>query len=839
MSRKVTGFLQYLASPMTWRMLWRDARSGELTLIIASITVAVLIITSISLFAERLQKALVAEADVFLGAHMVLQSPEQIPADWLERAKYLHQAQTVQFPSMAVVGSTMYLASVKAVSDDYPLVGALEASDSTDQPGWPTAGGPTSGYAWVDSRLLNLLAIKPGDKVTLGEKSFTVAKVLTREPDSGSSYWSLGPRIMISLDDLPSTRLVQPGSRVEYRYLFAGSDTLLESYADFLKQKIQKRHKLLTLKDAQPGLAQSLEKAKHFLLLSGSLGVLLASIAIAMAGRRYSIRHFDAIAIMKTFGATPTVIGYQVVAHLAAIVFMGIIAGWLAGGLCQFAFLNIMKEWLPVSLPEASWRPYMLGALTGFVCTIIFSGPILWQLRLTPPLRVLRRDMGSDNRLIYVVYIAGALTILLLMYLYSGSFLISMGVWGGTLLCAIVAAGFGWFVLGTIEWLGTQAGSIWKLALTNLRRSRVQSVLQLVMFGLVIMLLFISILIRTSIIDEWRMSLPEKTPNHFLVNISPWQVEDIEKIFIEQNLKTAGLYPMVRGRLTEVNGVEATSIFNESVEAVYRELNLTWADELPEDNQIIAGAWHTKKAGIKDDGAPCVSIESELAKKLKVDLGDVLGFSIAEQKFQSRICSVRELQWDRMRPNFYFIFEPGVLDNYPSTYITSVYVPPDKKLLLNVVIKNFPTVTVLEVDEMLRRMHNMIDQVSRAVETVLGMVLLSGALVLLASIQASIDQRLHENALIRALGASRRIILGSLCLEFIVLGLGAGLMAAFGAELISWVLQAHVFKMSYHFHLWLWWVAPLTGALVIGIVGVGACLKVIRTSPLQILREQS
>lgn len=820
-------------------MLWRDARSGELTLIVTSIMVAVLIITSISLFAERLQKALVAEADVFLGAHMVLQSPEEVPADWLGQASHLRQAQTVQFPSMAVVGSTMYLASVKAVSGDYPLVGFLEAADVMDQAGQPATGGPAPGYAWVDNRLLHLLAIKPGDQVTLGERSFTVSKVLTREPDSGSSYWSLGPRVMISLEDLPSTGLVKPGSRVEYRYLFAGDDTSLASYAEFLSARMQKRHKLLTLKDTQPGLAQSLDKAAHFLLLSGSLGVLLASIAIAMAGRRYSIRHYDSIAVMKTFGATPAVIGYQVIAHLGVIVAVGITAGWLAGGLFQHAFLGIMKEWLPANLPEASWRPYMLGALTGFVCTVIFSGPLLWQLRTTPPLRVLRRDMSVSDRTVYVVYLAGAVTIFLLMYLYSSNFAIAAGLWGGTLLCAGVAASLGWFVLGAIEWFGTQAGSIWKLALTNLRRSRTQSILQLVMFGLVIMLLFVSILVRTTIVDEWRMSLPEETPNHFLVNISPWQVEDMEKLFAEQELKTAGLYPMVRGRLTEVNGVEATSIFDESVEAVYRELNLTWAARLPEDNQIVGGSWHGNGTPGTGGELPCVSVENELAKRLNVTLGAVLGFSIAEQKFQAKICSLRELQWDRMRPNFYFIFEPGVLDPYPSTYITSIYLPPDKKLLVNSVVKHFPTVTVLEVDEMLRRMHSMIDQVTRAIETVLAMVLLSGALVLLAGIQASLDQRLHENALIRALGAGRRIIIGSLCLEFVLLGLGAGLMAAFGAELISWVLQAYVFKMPYHFHLWLWWAAPLAGASLIGIVGVGACLRVIRTSPLQILREQS
>lgn len=837
----MTGFIRHMGSAITWRMLWRDARTGELTLLAAAIVTAVLIITSISLFAERLQKALVAEADVFLAAELVLQSPEVIPVDWLVEARGLKQATTVQFPSMAVAGNAMYLASVKAVSREYPLVGYLEAATAMDQPGARTTGGPLSGEAWVDNRLLHLLGIKPGDSLKLGEQSFIVSRVLIREPDSGSSYWSLGPRIMISIDDLESTGLVKSGSRVDYRYLFAGDEAILDDYTVRLKQRIHKRHRLLTLKDAQPGLAQSLEKAEHFLLLAGSLGVLLASIAIAMAGQRYSIRHYDAVAVMKTLGATPVMIGYQVLSHLIVILTVSILAGCIVGALLQYAFLGIVKEWLPVDLPAGSWKPYFLGGITGAICTMVFSGPLLWRLQKIPPLRVLRRELDIKDHTTHLLYLSGALTIFLLMYLYSGSLRIAVSVWFGTLLCAVVAGAIGWLLLGGMDRFGSHAGSIWKLALGSLRRKRIQSVLQLVMFGLSIMLLFVSILVRTSMVDEWKMSIPEKTPNHFLVNIYPWQVEELEKLLHTEGLKAAGMYPMVRARLTEVNGLQATALYDESVEAVYRELNLSWASQMPEDNQLIAGEWHgIRSAASNSIGAPlCVSIESGLAKKLDIDLEDTLGFSIAEQKFYAKICSIRELEWDRMRPNFYFIFEPGVLDNYPATYITSVYLPPEKKIFINAIVRQFPTVTVLEVDEMLARISHMIDQVTRAIEIVLGMILLSGALVLFAGVQASLDQRLHENALIRALGAKRSVILGSLCLEFVLLGLGAGFMAAGGAEFITWILQTYTFKMDYHFHWWLWWAAPLTGALVIGFLGVGACLKVVYIAPLRVLREQT
>jgi len=508
----------------------------------------------------------------------------------------------------------------------------------------------------------------------------------------------------------------------------------------------------------------------------------------------------------------------------------------LLGALIQYLFLYVMRDWLPVVLPPASFKPYAMGILTGIICTLVFALPMLWQLRAVPPLRVLRRELGNQWQSQWHFYLSGISAIFLLMVFYSDNIRLTSYLFGGTFLCSIFVATLAWFLLNGIRWIGTQAGSVWRLAIANLRRNQWQSILQLVMFGLTLMLLLVSVLIRGSIISEWQQQLPEKTPNNFLINIADYQVEGIKKMLAQQQLQTAGFYPMVRGRITAINDVEATTIISESVDEVYRELNLTWSVTLPDDNRVIAGQWWGSTS-IANDSYPRVSIEKSLAKKLRVNVGDKLTFTVGDQSFKTVIASVRELSWDKMRPNFYFIFEPGALDHYSATYITSFYLPKEKKLFLNTLLKAFPTISIFEVDEMIARIQKIVAQVTQAIELVMGLILLAGALVLIACVQSSLDQRLQENAVLRTLGASKFLILGSLAIEFILLGVAAGLMAAFGSELTAWALQTQVFKMEYHFHLWLWLVGPLVGALIIGVLGVTACMKVVRVPPLSVLRE--
>lgn len=831
---------------LSLRFLFSDIKSGELHLLWAAVTVAVMIVTSIALFSERLQKALVAESSAFLAADLVLQSPEVVPESWLKNpaAIQMRQAQVVEFPSMVFYGEEMTLASVKAVSATYPLLGNLEISTEAFADGIQVEGGPKTGEAWLDSRLLILLGVKQGDEIFIGEKSFIVKQILAREPDGGSSYWSLGPRILISLQDLPDTQVVQAGSRVEYRYLFAGREEEIQQYREWLLPQLQKRYRLLSLEDSQPGLAQSLKRAESFLLLAGSLGVLLAAIAIAMAARRYSVRHFDTVAILKVLGMSSSVMKGVMCLPLVCVALTGILSGWILGAVIQHAFLTVMQEWLPAVLPPSSWRPYGVGAVTGLLCVLVFALPILWSLLAVPPLRVLRRELEGSVLPQSVFYVLGALAIYGLMVFFSGQFQLASILFVGTLGVAGFAAGWAVLLLRGVRVVGSQAGSLWRLALANLRRHSQQSVLQLVIFSLVFMLLLISLQVRTSLLKEWQQQLPAGTPNQFLINIGPYEVEAVRTLLADhlmehQNLHpSAGdgfvLYPMVRGRLTAINGVEATTQISEEVDELYRELNLSWSATLPEDNVLTAGAWWTTPA---QSTSPRVSIEQSLAEKLRVKVGDHLEFTIGNEKVQVQIASIRSLDWDRMRPNFYFLFEPWVLDHFAATYITSFYLPPEQKSFLVHLLKQFPTISVFSVDEMIRRIQRMVLQVTQAIELVLLMILVAGLLVLVATLQASLDQRLRESALLRSLGAKRAVVLGSFTMEFLALGALAGLMAASGSTLATAWLQTQVFDMELVFYggHWLW--GPLVGMLVVGVTGVLACAKVVRVPPLRLLQE--
>lgn len=818
------------------RFFWRDFKAGELNLLLAAVTLAVMIVTAISLFAERLEKALVAEASVFLAADLVLKSPDPVDPQWLQAAHELQQAQIVQFPSMVFAGEEMALASVKAVTAAYPLRGQLEVSRQAFGPGQKIAGRPAPGEAWLDSRLLGALNVHPGDTIWIGEKTFVIRRILAREPDSGSSYWSLGPRVMIALEDLDATGVVQAGSRVEYRYLFAGDADALERYRQQLLPRLEKRHRLLRLEEEQPGLSQSLSRARHFLLLAASLGILLAAITIAMSAHRYALRHLDMMALLKVWGLPLAEMKRVLYVPLLALSAIGIFLGWSLGAVLQYAFLAIMQEWLPAVLPAASWRPWGVGAMTGLLCVMLFALPVLWPLLAVTPLHILRRDTGGEVRMRGWFYLMGAVALYALMWFFSQSILLASLMYAGTLLLASLVAVLGGLLLAGLRRWGARAGHLWRLASANMLRNPRHSILQLTLFTLILMLLLTSILIRSSLVAEWRQQLPPGTPNHFLINIAPAEVEPLQQRLQGQRLSHAGLYPMVRGRLLTINGVEATSLFGEQIDELYRELNLTWSNTLPEDNRIVAGQWWPAADAIRADKE--VSIESGLAKKLGIKVGDRLQFGIGSETLTVAVSSIRELAWDRMRPNFYFIFEPGSLDPFPATYITSFYLPSQHKAWLNVLLKEFPTLTVFAVDEMIRRIQTMVEQVTRAIELVLWLILASGMLVFIAALQASLDQRYQEAALLRTLGASRGLLLGSLALEFACLGALAGLLAGAGSESIAWLLQAQVFASTYHFHGWPLLAGPAAGVLMVTLTGLLSCLKVVRVPPLHLLKDR-
>lgn len=823
------------------KLLWRDWRGGELTLLLASLVIAVGTVTTVTLFVDRLQQALLAESATFIASDRVIRASEPIDPAFVEKARELglQTSETLGFLSMVFSADRAQFTSVKAVDAGYPLRGQLIAGDEPFVRGAPVDRGPVPGELWIESRLFPSLGIEPGDLIDVGVASFPVTRVLIKEPDRGGGFSNAGPRVLMNLEDVPATGVVQPGSQLTYRYLFAGDAAALADFDAWARPGLTDDMRMYGIKEGSEGIGEALDRGERFLLLGSLLGVVLAGVAIALAAQRYSLRHFDHVAIMKTLGATSTRIDLIFITIFMVLGLTATAAGAGIGYGMQFAVAEILSPYIPIELPGPTFRPVLLGLVTGFICLLSFALPPLLKLRAVEPLRVLRRDFGEQrlaDRMTYGFAVAGTIG---LMWWYSQDLYLTALIFSGAVVSITLLFGIAYLMLRGGRMVGMQAGSAWRLALAGMQRRGRENTLQILVFGLAIMLLLILFLVRTALIGEWQAQIPEDAPNHFAINISPQDVQPIRELFAENGVQSQPLYPMIRGRIKTVNG-EPAAERDERLERGQDDgpgassgRNLTYSTGLPDDNKIIAGQWWPPDY----QGPPLVSLEKDLAYRNRLKVGDELVFTIQGRELATRVASIRTVAWDNMQPNFYIIFSPRALEDFPSTFMTSFYLGRDNKLFLNDLLKTYPTMTVIEIDALIEQVQRIIDQVTLAIELVLVLIMGSGGLVLLASIQASIDERLQQNAILRTLGAGRRLVLGSLAIEFCALGLFAGILATIGAEITVFLLETEIFELDYAINPQLWVLGPVVGVFLIGIVGTFATRRVVDTPPALVLRE--
>lgn len=818
------------------RLLVREWRGGELGILVAAIVLAVAVVVGISVFVARLQSALESESTRFLAADMVVASRQTPPSEWsrLAQSLGLSVANTVTFTSMAYTdGDAMALSSVKAVSPEYPLRGELLASLEPYGPLDPQAGIPAPGEAWLDPRLFALLEVALGDTVFVGDKALTVSGTVRGEPDATRSVFGLGPRLLINVADIAATGVVQPGSRVNFRLLLGGDTAALETFEEAVAPTLVQGQRLLTIEDSQPRIGRTLDRARGFLLLAGSLGVVLAAAAVALAARRFSERHTDYVAVMKSMGAASAQIGALYGSSLAVLGVIATLLGCGAGWGIQALFFRLFAEQVPIAPGSSGVTPYLIGATTALVCLLLFAWPPLRRLAKVPPLRVLRRDLDAGTAQRPIDYVLGTLAIAGLMWWYSGDIRMT----GGLLAGLSVTVGLGYVAARTLlaggRRVGAQAGSVWRLAMAGLQRRGGANALQMTIFAIAIMLLLLLVMVRSSLVEQWAAQLPEGTPNHFMLNIAVDEREPLAGFLAERGIKRERLYPMTRGRVMAVNGAElATSEGDDSEGPRQREANFTWAEEPPDGNQLLAGTWWAV-----DTEEALVSLEQGFAERVGASLDDTLTLRIGADTFTARVSSIREVDWQSLQPNFFVVFPRRVLASYPSTYMTSFFLPPEEKATLNQLIRRYPTVSVIELDVVIREIQSIIERVGQAIELVLLVILLAGSLVLVAGVQASVDVRLHESALLRALGARSGRLLGALWIEFTTLGLLSGSLAVIGAEAAAWLLQTQALDLTYQPNPLLWPVGILLGGLSVGVLGVLACRRAVQAPPLTVLRE--
>ena len=827
------------------KMLLRSWRGGQLGLIFSALVLAVAVVTSVALLAERVERALVKESSSFLAADLVVSSSQATDAEWLQRAEQqgIRTAQIASFSSMTFAGDKMHLASIKAVESSYPLRGTVKRSTvpfATDESEIETVeSGPKPGELWVDSRLLPLLNIELGDTVDVGDGSFQVSHILIEEPDSGSSFSAYGARILMNWSDLPASGVIQPGSRVSYRFLIAAAEDntdKFDDYVDWLNQQLDVHDRIITPDEAQASIASTMDKGRRFLLLAGSIGVVLAGIALALASHHFANGQLLQVALFKSWGISANRVRKLYIQQIVLLAIGGSLMGLLIGWGFHQLLVSAVREWLPIALPMAGARPWITGFATGILCLIGFTLPALWHLPTQSPLAVLRRDTQVKSLNSLIRGSLGVLTVAMLLFWYSENFYLSMAILLGFAITALASIGVGLVLLRLGKTYGHWMGSIWRLALSNLWRRKKPSLIQMVGFSGAIALLMIMTVVRTSLVDEWRWQLAEDAPNHFLVNVAAYELEGVKNLVDQRELETAGWYSMVRGRITHLNNQLPSEVAKDGHESLRRELNLSWTSDLPEGNKIIQGQWWGTGNESSNNLAP-VSLEEELLHELGLAIGDTVTFSVGGLSFDAVITSTRSLNWDSMTPNFYFLFPEGYLEDYPRTHMTSLYIPSEDKLLVNDLLRKYPTVQVIELDKIIDRIRSIVSQVTRGLEMITLLILGCGILVMFAAVSLSMNERLQESAILRTLGSSRRLILGVQWVEFTTLGVMAGFLAALGAEFAVAMLQRFMFSLPFMWHSWLWIAGPLGGGLLVGLLGVVYSRKAVTQPPLRVLNS--
>ncbi|MCY7295190.1 ABC transporter permease [Alteromonas sp. a30] len=829
---------------LAWRLFKHEAKRGELTVILLAIVLSVASVMSLSLFSERLQSALNERSAQFLAADSVLFSNAPASEEWLNKAHSLGLTTAAQTRtnSMAFAAESMSLVTVRASNSAYPLKGDIKVADTPFAAGEVTKNLPSVGEVWVESQLFETLGIALGESIDIGDASLKVSKVLVEIPDGGFSVFAINPRVLMRIEDLPSANILGPGARVDFVTYFTGEAEQLEQYYEWLEPQLSRDiHNWRSVGDDNSGIGRSVERAEQFFLLASLLAIVLASVAIAVAAQRYSQRHYDPVAIFKTLGASKKLVQKVYLLQVLLVTVLGIVIGCAMGFVIQQVVVWAIADQVPVAVQAWFWGPVWIAIFTGLVCAVLFSVYPLMRLFSVPPLRVLRKDLGAQLSSKTLQFFASATGVFSLMWVYSGNLKMSFILFGSgvLLVAALMLVTFGLIAVG--RRLGEGRMGPWQLAWARIKRRSMDNSVQLISFAITIMLLLIVLVMRNDMVQQWRDQLPEGTPNYFMINIEQDQVKQVQQDFEENGITVEQFYPVVRGRFVAVNGesVRTSVAKNDEDEQAQRdglgrEANLTWNLELQYQNKVVEGKWLTEW----QEGEPLpVSVEEQAAKRMDIALGDVLTFNIGSEVVDVTVTSLREVNWQTLQPNFFFILHPKAMENYIPTYITSFNVAPEMKPEVPKIMASFGTVTLIDVDARIERIREVIDQVSVAVEFILVLVLVAGALVLIAQVQASMDERQQELAILRTLGAKGSVIRASVVFEFVILGVVAGFMAALANEVTLYFLQTELFQMQVSFHYTYWVVAPVVGAAVVGLLGAMSCWRLLSLNTTRLLRQ--
>jgi len=820
------------ASLYALRRLRKGWRSGELLILAIALAVAVAAVSAVSLFTDRMRNAIASQTGETLGADLMYSSRDPLPDAVVAAvaASGAGHGAVVQFPSVVAHGEATALASVKAVEPGYPLRGTLRI---TDEPfGSPRAAGvPAPGDAWVDLRLWQELRLAPGAELQVGATTLHVRALVAEEPGRGVGFSDLAPRLLINRADVAASGLLGPGARAQYFVQVAGTQEQIDALRAFEPPLGVRR---ITPQDARPELRNALRNSREFLGIARLAAALLAAAAIALCAGQWGLKLRDEVALLKCLGASQAFVLRALTLNLLLLGAAAGAAGALLGLAAQEIVARLLATLMQITLPLPSLLPLAQAWGVALLLLLGFALPPILQARTTAPIRVFQRDERLPGKRLPAL--AAAAAVVTLLWLQTETWKAAALVLGGAVAVAGMLALLATLLVLILAPLKRAVGTSWRFGLGNVARRRGSTVAQTVALGLALLALLLVSVVRQDLLSTWRAGLPAQTPNQFLINIQQEQIASLREFFGRHGFAEPRMWPMARGRLTHLNGRPVTvDTFDdpETQRWINRDFNLSWTAELNDDNEITAGAWW----GESGRGQPWLSADEYAVERLRLKLGDTLTLDFAGQSIEFTVHNLRTVKWDSFRPNFFLLAPPGVLeDKTAAQWLTSFYLPAERRGLLRELIATFPNVTVLDIDALMNQVRNIMDRIVRAVEFIFLFTLAAGLTVLLAAIEGTRDERVRESGLLRALGARSSVVVRGLVAEYAVLGLLAGTVAAVAAQAIAWALAEQVFQIPYGLRPALWLAGAGAGALIVTLLGWLSLRGTLKTPPHVVLR---
>ena len=814
------------AFALSARLLLRQGRSGILLILASGLIVATAALVAVGSFTDRVGRALDRQAGEALAADLVVASRNRIPEHFFEQAEELGltTAEVISLNTALFVGQESQLVDVKAVSDRYPLRGQLRVAEAAGRDDQVSEHGPDRGTAWMDPRAQRALGARVGDVAEVGALELPLTRILTYEPDRAGGGFSFAPRLMVHVEDLLQSELIGPGSRVRYRLLMAGEERAVRDFQQWFSEQQADGQRLITVADSEDQTGMALTQARRFLGIAALTAVILAAVAILLSSLRFANAQRDLVALLKTFGASAGQIMAALSLLLLYLVCASVILGGAIGWVAQAVIAQILAEGPETALPPARAWPILSSGLFTLLLAAGFALPPLLSLRRVPTMRILNRSLDSRpglSGLLWLIPIAGALT---LPVFQLGDVRLAVIVLGGSAALAGSLALAGWLAMLGTGALARRARSSWRFGLAGLQRRRGGGIIQVTALGLGLMALLLLVIVRAELLEQWRGSLPPDTPDHFIINLQPDQVENARTALIEQGARNLQIGPMGNANLVQINDRPPPD------HRMAGQVNVSWTDELPPANEIVAGRFFPPAAESE------VSLAQMWAENLGVELGDELTFESGARRFTATVTSIREVDWNSFNVNFFILLTAEAADFLPHQYIASFYLADPARADLRGLGQNFPNISIIDVGAIIERVGEIIDQVSRAAQVVFAFTLLAGLVVLLAALESTRAERRQESALIRTLGADNAMVQRGLLIEYGVMAVIAALLATLGSAVTGWLLAAELFGFAYRPSAALFVLGFVVSALLVVGSGWIGNRSVLATPPERILR---